>query len=278
MNGEIKSRLYDALRKSALDEARSLPCERCRIRGAWTMRLAFQPNRNERLFKYDVAIVQTEQQGTAYGFLGGVDNTCLNKLVGRDVRECICREPSTESVACLDALCGSLSHEQNQRHTISGLSSEMALARAKIVVDEVVGITSSQFASDVHVANIGAIGNVVGMLVDAGFRVTPTDLERDLVGNDLYGCTVLDGALHSERIVREADVAVITAMTLATGAIDGLITAAVESNTKIVVIAETGAWIGSRFLCAEPIHCVVSEPFPYYIFSGSSIINIHTRR
>jgi hypothetical protein len=78
-------------------------------------------------------------------------------------------------------------------------------------------------------------------------------------------------------VLRECDIAIVTGMTVPTGALDGLLSAAAESGTTIILVAETGAWIGRRLLAAAPVHCVVSEPFPFYIFSGPSTINVFTR-
>jgi len=275
VRGGIPS-VHAVLREEALSEAAALPRERCRIRGAWTMRLAYQPGPAERLFEYDVAIVQTEQQGAAYGFAGQLDHDRIRRLVGRDVRDCIEPDVSVEGIACLDALCGSLAQSPSRTHVLDGLSSAKAAERARIVVEEAIRLAGGN-ASRARIANIGTIGQIVLELVNRGFAVTPTDMEPCLIGRSMHGCTVLDGARHSERAVSECDVAIVTGMTVATGALDGLVAAAAANGTKILVVAETGAWLGGRLLALEPVHCVVSEPFPFYIFSGPSTIRVTAR-
>jgi hypothetical protein len=271
-----RSPCFELLRDAALEEARSLPAERCRVRGAWTLRLTYQPNADERLFEYDVAIVQTEQQGAAYGFPGQLDHDRLGRLVGRDVRDCIRSGLSIENTACLDALCGSLPQHPVRTHVITGLSSDKAALRARIVVEEAVRLAGNR-TGPIRIANIGTIGQIVHELVDRGCTVIPTDMEPGIIGRSLHGCTVLDGALHSEQAVRDCDIAIVTGMTMATGSLDGLLAAASETGTRILLVAETGAWIGERLLAAESVHCVVSEPFPFYIFSGPSTIHVFTR-
>jgi hypothetical protein len=184
------------LRESALAEAVSLPAERCWIRGAWTLRLTYQPSSRERLFEYDVAIIQTEQQGAAYGFPGRINHDHLGKLVGRDVRDCLHSDLSVESIACMDALCGSLRQEPTRAHVITGLSSAKATERAMIVVEETVRLAGDS-AGKARIANIGAIGQIVHELAGRGFDVIPTDMDPGLIGTSLHGCTVLDGAQHS---------------------------------------------------------------------------------
>ena len=55
------------------------------------------------------------------------------------------------------------------------------------------------------------------------------------------------------------------------------IEAARESDTRLLVFAETGAFFGPEYCRTVGIDTVVSEPFPFYIFQGVSRIEVHRR-
>jgi len=272
----VSGSIYHSLRESVLSDAQSWSEDQCRIRGAWTLNLACQPTIGERIFRYDVAIVQTQQQGAAYTFAGQIDHSKAIELIGRDARECIPSSMSVYGLAVLDAICGSFDCSPTRRFVLEGLSADKAVQRAQIVADEVARLTLPIRSRSPRVANVGAIGNVVGLLVKAGFKVTITDLDPAIIGRDLHGCTVLDGHLHTESSVHDCDIAVVTGMTLSTGALDGILHAATTGNTKIVLLAETGAWFREHLLKLG-VTTIISEPFPFYIFSGTSHINVYCK-
>lgn len=65
-------------------------------------------------------------------------------------------------------------------------------------------------------------------------------------------------------------------MTLATDTLDQILEAAQENDTRVLVFAETGANLGEA-LCRLGVDTVVGEPFPFYIFHGTSQINVYRR-
>lgn len=268
---------YRKIRKRILREAAALEPGKRVIRGAWTLKIAFQPDPGERLFQYDVSIVQVEEQGAAYSFAGGADHENLKTFINRDAAECLPEEPDAAGVAILDALCGSVKTGPSSSIRIEGTSRDKAVSRARVITSEVNLIAEKIKRSEAKICNVGAIGNIVKALAEAGHTVSVTDLEPDIIGKNLHGSTVLDGNNHTLSAVAESDIAVVTGMTFANGALDGIASAARESGTKIVLVAETGAWVGKRFIEEAGVETVISEPFPYYIFSGASTINVFRR-
>lgn len=270
--------LFGSIRERTLREAASLPDEERIIRGAWTLRIAFQPDPAERLFQYDVSILQVEEQGAAYSFAGEADHEHLKSLLGRDAAGCIPETPSAAAVSALDALCGSLKQPPSASFELRGSSRDKAAGRAGIILEEVNIIARAAGKKSLKISNIGAIGNVVRALSEAGHSVTATDLEPDIIGTMLNGAEVLDGSEHTLSAVAGSDVSVVTGMTFANGALDEISRTARESGTRIILAAETGAWVGRRFIEEAGIETVVSEPFPYYIFSGTSLVNVYRNR
>ena len=64
-------------------------------------------------------------------------------------------------------------------------------------------------------------------------------------------------------------------MTLATEALDDLVSTAKRFGTKTIVFAETGANFGEGYCRSIGIDVTVSEPFPFYIFQGLTTIEIY---
>ncbi len=269
--------VYEQIRRRIIRESSNLPEDRRLIRGAWTLKIAFQPDPGERLFQYDVSIVQVEEQGAAYSFAGTADHEQLKSFVNRDAAECIPESPSAVGVAILDALCGSVKTPAAESFQIQGTSVEKAVRRAEIISSEVNLIAGKINRPRAKICNVGAIGNIIKALSDAGHAVSVTDLEPDIIGKTLHGSQVMDGNKHTLSGVAESDIAVVTGMTFANGALDGIARAARESGTKILLVAETGAWVGERFIQEAGAETVISEPFPFYIFSGASTINVFRR-
>jgi hypothetical protein len=44
------------------------------------------------------------------------------------------------------------------------------------------------------------------------------------------------------------------------------------------MFAETGAWLGREYCRSFGIDAVISEPFPFYIFEGTSTLRVHRAR
>lgn len=272
-----KNSVYSRIRSRVLRETAGIPENSRIIRGAWTLNIAFQPDPGERLFQYDVSIAQVLEQGAAYSFAGEADHQLLKSFVNRDARACIPPDPSPAGVALLDALCGSVQTPPSASFIIRGTSREKALKRADIILGEVNLLAETLGKTRLKICNAGAIGNVVKSLSEAGHSVKVTDLEQDIIGSMLHGSVVLDGKKHTMEAVAESDVAVVTGMTFANGALDGISRSAGESGAKIILAAETGAWVGRRFIEEAGVETVVSEPFPFYIFSGTSEIHVYRR-
>ena len=107
--------------------------------------------------------------------------------------------------------------------------------------------------------------------------VTASDLDENIINKELCGVNIADGALHTDELVAEADLAIITGMTISNGSLPEIIKIAKENNTKIMIIAETGAGFGRAYCELFGVDIVVSEPYPFYIFNCYSEIKIYRK-
>jgi len=266
--------IFEILKEQALKKTAHLPDEAFTIRGLWKVDLAFRPNPDERTFRYNFLVAQTMGQGSCY-----CDKELqINEgLLGRDAREII-SEMSCYEIAILDSIYASIPRSPAAVHELRGNSVEKAVTRGAIIVDEVERLLKRMGAvpDETTIVNVGVVGNLIKALREKRYNVVATDLDSKIIGTSIHGVTVQDGA-RTYQAVRDADVAVITGMTLTTDALNDIVHVCQENQTRLVMFAETGANFGDEYCRTIGVDVVVSEPFPFYIFQGVTRIEIYRR-
>jgi Putative heavy-metal chelation len=266
--------IFEVLKEQAFAKTRHLPDEAFTIRGLWKVDLAFRPNPDERTFRYNFLVAQTMGQGSCY-----CDKELeINEgLLGRDAREII-SEMSCYEIAILDSIYASIPRSPAAVHELRGNSVEKAVARGAIIVDEVERLLGKMGAvpEKTTVVNVGVVGNLIKALREKRYNVVATDLDSKIIGTPIHGVTVQDGA-KTYQAVGDADVAVITGMTLTTDALNDIVHVCQSNQTRLVMFAETGANFGDEYCRTIGVDVVVSEPFPFYIFQGVTTIEIYRR-
>jgi hypothetical protein len=265
--------ILENLRDRLMERTKTLASDLFRIRGFWDVALLFQPTPQERLFSYSVHIAQTSREGCCYAFPGKRETTF--NILGADART-IHTGDNYIDIAVLDSAYAVVSPEPDAHYIITGSSTEKAERRAQLIADEVDRCLTSSTSR--RVAVIGTLGILLSELQRRACHVTTTDLDDDLIGTQLHGILVEDGRSKTLHEVEHSDVAVVTGMTLATNTLGPIIDIAHQAHTQLILIAETGAWFASAYRDSYYIATVISEPFPFYIFSGPSEINIYRRR
>jgi hypothetical protein len=197
------------------------------------------------------------------------------ELVGQDARTII-KDKTCISIAVLDALYSSVPRNPATVHQLSGTPIEKTALRTAVIVDEAKRLAALIGKSCPRVVNVGVVGNVIRELKGCGYSVLATDLERDLVGTTVHGVPVEDGTRTFD-YVRDSDLAIVTGMTIATDTLELILAEARRSGTRLLLFAETGANFGEEYCRTMGIDTVVSEPFPFYIFQGTSTIEVHRR-
>jgi hypothetical protein len=268
------SGIYEILRDQALKKTSEFKDDDFIIRGLWKIDLAFRPNPDERVFKYWFLVSQTVGQGSCY-----CDKELVvdESLIGRDAREII-GEKDCYSISILDSIYSSIPKRPSQVFEITGTSIQKTPKRNKILVDEVVRLAglAKSGAGKPRVLNVGVLGNLIKGLTDLGYPVRATDLDSKIIGKPIHGVMVESGSENFKHI-KESDIAVITGMTLTTDALEDIIDVCQKYDTRILMFAETGANFGEEYCQTIGVDTVVSEPFPFYIFQGTSRIEVHRR-
>ena len=121
---------------------------------------------------------------------------------------------------------------------------------------------------------VGAVGNILSGLSTIPGEIKATDLDPALIGLKLGGVLVEDGNTKTLELIAQSDIALITGMTLATRTLDGIIETAKANGTLMVMFNQTGSNFSQEFI-RMGIHSVVSESYPFYMFSGSTIVRIY---
>jgi hypothetical protein len=264
--------IFAVLREGALERLAGAPDEDFRMRGIWKVELAFKPNPAERTFQYTFWIAMTRGQGVCY--CTG-DDPRGRELVGSDARDLV-KEKTCISIAALDSLYASLPRQPAAVHEVKGNSIEKTQARTGIILAEAERLLSGVSGRCPRVVNVGVVGNVLRDLRVKGYDVCASDLERDIIGSTVHGVEIQDGTRTFD-LVGQSDLAIVTGMTIATDSLELIVEEARKSGTRLLVFAETAANFGEEYCRSIGIDTVVSEPFPFYIFQGTSTIEVYRR-
>jgi hypothetical protein len=242
----------------------------------WHIRMNVQPSPDERMFRYGLTVVQTRGFGCCY--LPPTAQPPSLNVVGRDVRAIRSDSPCLE-LALLDAAFSALPSRPLRRTLLHGLAADKADQRARLICDEAAAqLPGKCKGGRPRVAIIGLVSKFIGILKRKGFTVSAVDLQPSMIGRTVHGVRIGDGRKEMAATLRDADVALVTGMTAGNGSLMPIVHAAREYGTRLVMFAETGAWLAPYFCDVLGIDSVVSEPFPYYIFNGETVINLFRRK
>jgi len=264
--------IFGLLRGQMELKTKEFPADDFLIRGLWKTDLLFRPSSNERTFNYTYLLAQTLGQGCCY-CPASVQSD--HTIMGTDARE-VLRERSPTSIALLDSIFARIPRHAQEVHNLCCDSVEKARLRTGIIMREAERLLPDGKGANARIVNVGVVGELLWRLKEKYRNVTATDFDEVIVGLSLHGVTIDHGNLTLEH-VREADLAIVTGMTLATGTLEAIVDTARSSGTKLVVFAETGANFGEEYCREFGIDAVVSEPFPFYIFQGATRIEVYRR-
>jgi hypothetical protein len=253
-------------------KTRDFPADDFVIRGLWKTDLLFRPSSNERTFNYTYVLAQTVGQGCCY-----CPSTVQldHAIMGTDARE-VLRESNPTSIAILDSIYARIPRHPQEVQNLCCDSVEKARLRTGIIMREAERLLPDGKAANARIVNVGVVGELLRRLKEKYQNVTATDFDEVVVGLSLHGVPIDHGSLTLEH-VRDADLAIVTGMTLATGTLEGIIDTARSSGTKLVLFAETGGNFGEEYCRELGVDAVVSEPFPFYIFQGATRIEVYRK-
>ena len=275
--------LLDMAERWALERAWRLPADRFRLTSFWHIDYIRQHVPGERKTRYTMRLAQSENYGIAFGPTSALRESD-QALVGADSREILKDRRFRDDIdrtALIDLVIGHVSAAADHQVTLDQTLCDKYALRSRLFVDEVDLILLRKGfdaikGSKWRILVIGATAGIIRALVDRGFEVTATDMCPDVVGEKLGGVMVCDET-ENGRLIKGADLVIITGMTLPNRTLPVLIKAAKTHNTSTVIWAITGRNFGHYFT-EQGVDCVISDPSPFLMLPGPATIGIWRRK
>lgn len=273
-----------AAEKWALERAWKLPEHVFRITNFCYINFVRQPALGERKTRYTMKIAQSENYGISVGLTPVLPDPDA-QLVGRDARQILrtrLYRDYIDRTAFVDLIMGHISRPADQRVRLDGAMHAKYLARAKVFADEAEKILQRKGSRNLRahkprVLVIGATAGIIGALLARGFEVSATDLWPEAVGKELAGVRVLSGKTANARLMKEADLTIVTAMSLTNRTLPALMNLAKKHNTSTMIWAVTGRNFG-HYHTEHGVDSVVSDPSPFLLLPGPATIAIWRRK
>jgi hypothetical protein len=273
----------DMAERWALERAWRLSADRFRLTSFWYIDYIRQHVPGERKTRYTVRLAQSENYGIAFGptsALREIDQA----LVGEDSRQILKDRRFCDDIdrtALIDLVMGHVSAAAHHQVIFDQTLRDKYALRSRLFGDEADLILRRKGfdaikGSKSRILVIGATAGIIGALVDRGFEVTATDMCPDVVGEKLGGVTVCDET-ENDRLIKAADLVIITGMTLPNQTLPVLIKAAKTHNTSTMIWAITGRNFGHYFT-EQGVDCVISDPSPFLMLPGPATIGIWRRK
>lgn len=272
----------EAAERWALERAAHISVERFRLTSFWYIDYVRQQVPGERKTRYTMRLAQSHNYGVACGLSVPLPGSDFD-LVGEDSREVIRARRYRDDIdraALVDLIIGHVSSAPSYEVTLSETLPEKYALRSRLFADEAENALQRKGSSErkwshprIHV--IGATAGMVGALIARGFEVSATDMEPDVVGQELGGVRVRGDTANSE-LIKQADLAIITGMTLPNCTLPSIMEMAREHNTSTMIWAITGRNFGHYYM-EQGADCVISDPSPFLLLPGPARIGICRR-
>ena len=235
---------------------------------AYVAEMTFSPTESDAIYHDRMVVVSTDD-GT--GVCG-----CPHRDIDLDVPSFMDAVDKFDSnshsclqIALVDAIMTRNCPTPTGRAIIDGPIPSKAVRRASLIVDSVTRLCR---AGQGRVVMVGAVGSVIQQLKDARLDLSVTEMDDRLIGSEVAGVLVMDGA-QTTHLIEEADVAVVTGMTIATETLGSTLEASRNGNTPLVFYAQTGSNILSTVEFPMPT-TILQESFPPYMWPGRSCVSI----
>lgn len=274
----------EAAEKWALERSAKLPKDLFRLTALWSISFVRQPARKERKTCYIMRLAQSQNYGLSTA-LGGRISSPDGDIVGLDTRVILRKKlyrSHVDRTALVDLVMGHVSRSADRSVCLDGTLATKYEARSEIFAYEAEEVLrrkrmKNRRRTRPHALVIGATAGIIGALVKRGFRVSATDMSPDVLGLRLGGVKVESGRDANAQRMKEADVAIITGMTLPNRTLASLIELAREHNTSTMVWAISGRNCG-HYYTEHGVDCVISDPSPFLLLPGPATVAIWRRK
>ena len=270
----------EAAEQWALDRAAALPVDLFRLVALWSVTFLLQAEASERKTRYTMRIAQSEGYGRSGGHGPGLPDPDPD-LVGEDTRR-ILKERGwrhdADRAAIADLVIGQVSRPADERIVLDNTLREKYVMRTKIFADEAERVlrrrdSEHRKVDRPRVLVVGATAGILAALARRGLAVCATDLSPDVVGQTLGGVPVLDGRTATPGLMKDADLTIVTGMSLTNGTLPELMSLAKTHNTSTIIWAITGKNFG-HYYTEHGVDSVISDPSPFLLLPGPATIAI----
>jgi hypothetical protein len=274
----------DAAEQWALHRAEALTADPFRLLALWSVSFLVQADPSERKTRYTMRIAQAEGYGRSGGLGPGLPDPDPD-LVGQDTRQILKDrrwKDEADRVAIADLVIGQVSRPADEQIVLDETLRGKYTARAEIFADEAIRVLKGRGAEP-HRGNrrrvlvVGATAGILHALLGRGLDVCATDLASDVVGRTLGGVQVLDGRVANARLMKDADLTIVTGISLTNGTMPELMSLAKTHNTSTLIWAVTGKNFG-HYYTDHGADSVISDPSPFLLLPGPATIAIWRRQ
>jgi hypothetical protein len=274
----------EAAEKWALERSRKLPEDSFRLQALWYINFVVQHAPGERKTRYTMKIAQSETYGRSGGLTPVLPDPDPN-LVGEDTRRILKNRlwrDYDDRAAIVDLVIGQVSRPADEQILLDGTTHAKYAARPEIFADEAERVLQRKGSRNLkgnkpYFLVIGATAGIIGALVSRGFEVSATDLSPEVVGRELGGVKVRSGKTSNARLMKEADLTIVTGMTVQNRTLPGLLKLAKKYNTSTIIWAITCRNFG-HYYTEHGVDSVISDPSPFLLLPGPATMAIWRRK
>lgn len=253
-------------------ESEKIPSNDLILKGLWSIDLAFKPNPQERLFKYNVLVSLTKDHGCCYS----AENMKLRKVdefIGKHILDFNVDELRRDlSIAILDSGFSCLKNNSSERIILTGSPNIKGKIRGKIICEEIKKILGKDH---IKIGLLGSAGSIIKEISERDWSCRATDMCPDIVGKKQSGI-IVENYLNNSEILEESDAVIVTGMAISTNTLGNIINEKNRKKKVMLVYAETGSNFASEYIKLG-VDVVVAEPFPFYIFNLPSKLLIYRK-
>jgi len=266
--------------KWALERSWKLPGELFRLMAFWYIEFFVQWVPEDRKTRYTVRLAQSGNYGLACGLTPALHDPDPD-FIGMDTRQILrdrlCRD-YLDRTALVDLLIAHVSGSAHERITLDDTIHIKYAGRSRIFADEAERVlrrkgTKNLKGSKPRVVVVGATAGIIDALIRRGFEVSAADLSPEVVGKEIGGVRVCDGKVANAPLIKDADLAIITGMTLSNRTLPGLMKLAKQHNTSTIIWAITGKNFG-YYYTEHGADCVISD---FLMLPGPATLTIWRR-
>lgn len=241
-----------------------------KISGAFELKILYRPNLGERLFELQVLMANSHRTGAVYHLPNQLNQIELKEFCSFNYIGQEGLNPILE-LAFLDSFIPLELYKPLSSMELTGNLKRKSEMRAHIVARETLEMLKP--SSQKRILQIGVVQSIAQELIDLGAEIHFCDLDLSLRDEDFFQGRTFVSPRHVIGQISEYDAIIATGMTVSTASFLPLVRESKSEGVPLLIYAETGAHL-AEWMLYEGVRTVVSEPFPYYIFHGTSIVNI----